>query len=66
MECYVRATKLCEAQAEDAALWAPAKTPRETYLQLALRRLHAAIDGEDTAWLDQGVTAGLRGEVDGE
>lgn len=33
-------------QAEDEALWCQALTATEAYLQAALRRLHAAVEGE--------------------
>jgi len=33
-------------QAEDPGLWFHAETATEAYLQRALRRLHAAIEGE--------------------
>jgi hypothetical protein len=39
-------TTILRMQAEDPALWVPAETAVEAYLQKALRVLHAAIDGE--------------------
>jgi hypothetical protein len=38
--------ELVDAQAEDPGLWAEAETAMEAYLQQALRRLHAAVEGE--------------------
>ncbi len=41
-----RLKKLVSAQAEDAGLWFDAETAPEAYLQQELRKLHAAIEGE--------------------
>jgi hypothetical protein len=38
--------ELVSEQAEDDGLWFVARTASESYLQSALRRLHAAIEGE--------------------
>jgi len=38
--------KLVDEQAEDEGLWFIGQTAPEAYLQQALRRLHAAIEGE--------------------
>jgi len=43
----VRLAKMVEQQAEDEGLWAIAETATEAYLQAALRRLHAVIEGEE-------------------
>jgi hypothetical protein len=40
------ARKLCAKQAEDDGLWFRAVTAPEAYLQAALRKLHAAVEGE--------------------
>lgn len=43
-ETLTAARALCAAQAEDEALWCPARTVVEAHLQAALRRLHAEIE----------------------
>lgn len=43
---YNDAKCVAEKQADDSALWAVTKTSTELYLQRALRRLTAAIEGE--------------------
>ena len=40
------AQQVVDEQAEDEALWFVAQTAPEAYLQQALRRLHAAVEGE--------------------
>ena len=40
------ARRLVEEQAQDEALWFKAQTATEAYLQLALRRLHAAVEAK--------------------
>jgi DNA-binding PadR family transcriptional regulator len=40
------ARALCAEQAEDEGLWFVAETAAEAYLQAALRRLHAVVEGE--------------------
>ena len=40
------AQRVVDEQAEDEALWFVAQTAAEAYLQQALRRLHAAVEGE--------------------
>ena len=40
------ARALVAQQAEDEALWFQAETAPEAYLQAALRKLHAAVEGE--------------------
>lgn len=39
--------KLVDEQAEDEGLWFVAETTSEAYLQSALRRLHAVIEGSN-------------------
>ena len=41
------AQQVVSEQAEDEGLWFVAATASEAYLQQALRRLHAAVEGED-------------------
>ena len=41
---HPEALSLVNAQAEDPALWAPAETAPEAYIQRALRALHAAVE----------------------
>lgn len=41
------AEELIAKQANDAGLWFIAETAAEAYLQKALRKLHAVIEGED-------------------
>ena len=41
------AKAVVEEQAEDEGLWFFAKTAPESYLQAALRRLHAAVEGSE-------------------
>ena len=41
------AQQVVSEQAEDEGLWFVAVTASEAYLQQALRRLHAAVEGED-------------------
>jgi hypothetical protein len=43
-----------DAQSNDPALWCEAVHISEAYLQQALRKLHACIDGEDISWLEHG------------
>lgn len=43
-----------EAQANDETLWCQCESIHEAYIQQALRRLHAAIEGEDVSWLGGG------------
>ena len=38
--------QIVDEQAEDEGLWFVAQTAPEAYLQQALRRLHAAVEGE--------------------
>ena len=38
--------QIVDEQAEDEGLWCRAETVMEAYLQQALRRLHAAVEGE--------------------
>ena len=40
------AEHVCKEQAEDEGLWFVAETITESYLQSALRRLHAAVEGD--------------------
>lgn len=40
------ARAVVDEQAEDEGLWFVAQTVAEAYLQAALRRLHAAVEGE--------------------
>lgn len=41
------AQRMVDAQANDAGLWFEARTAPEAYLQAALRKLHAAVEGDD-------------------
>lgn len=50
---YGKALEVVAEQAEDASIWMAPETAREEYLQAALRRLHAAVEGEDATWLDR-------------
>ncbi len=43
-----------EAQSNDPSLWCVCASIHEAYIQMALRRLHARIEGEDVSWLDGG------------
>lgn len=43
-----RARKLVEEQANDEGLWFQAQTCAEAYVQNALRKLHAAVEGDDS------------------
>lgn len=45
-ESWSRIRALVSAQADDAALWFEAVTAPEAYLQAALRKLHAAVEGD--------------------
>lgn len=47
IENHVRAQQLCAEQAEDEALWGIPQTAVEEYLQIALRKLHATVEGDD-------------------
>jgi len=47
VEALERAKKVVDEQAEDDGLWFVATTASEVYLQRALRRLAATIEGED-------------------
>lgn len=38
--------RIVDEQAEDEGLWFQAQTAPEAYLQRALRRLHAAVEGD--------------------
>ena len=55
-EAYIEVLKkVANEQAENAGLWFRARTAPEEYLQNALRRLHALIEGD-------ALMAALRGE----
>ncbi len=43
-QILARARRLAAKQAEDEALWLPARTATEAYIQQELRKLHAAIE----------------------
>lgn len=43
-----------DAQSNDPALWCECASIHEAYIQQALRRLHACIEGEDVSWLGEG------------
>lgn len=45
-DALVLARTITDEQAEDEGLWFDAQTAPEAYLQRALRRLHAAVEGE--------------------
>ena len=45
-ELALKAYALVQEQAEDEGLWFRAQTAPEVYLQAALRKLHASIEGE--------------------
>lgn len=47
-DCFFlsEARAIAEQQAEDDGLWFVARTAPEAYLQAALRKLHAAVEGE--------------------
>lgn len=47
IENHIRAQQLCAEQAEDDALWGIPATAAEEYLQIALRKLHATVEGDD-------------------
>lgn len=51
-----RVKAVVDEQAKDRRLWNPQPAPGGDveYLQAALRRLHAAVEGEDASWLDKG------------
>lgn len=42
------AERVCDEQAKDEGLWFVAETVTEAYLQAALRRLHATIEGKSS------------------
>lgn len=49
LEQLAGARALANAQAEDEGLWFEAETAPEAYLQAALRRMHAAVEGTPDA-----------------
>jgi len=56
------ARRVCDEQANDEGLWFVAVTVTEDYLQAALRRLHAAVEG--TASQPRPLTAAERSALD--
>ena len=50
LKCLWLARKVCSEQAEDEGLWFEAETAPEAYLQQELRRLHAVIERDDSAF----------------
>lgn len=46
-ENHMRSLKLVEDQEKDPDLWAKTETKREEMLQMALRLLHATVEGDD-------------------
>lgn len=46
LDRFFAALKLVEEQADDEGLWFQAKTAPEAYLQQALRRLRAVLEGK--------------------
>ena len=46
-ENHMRSLKLVEEQETDVDLWLPPETKTEERLQIALRLLHATVEGDD-------------------